>query len=417
MNPTRSFSKTPLAVAALSLCISLGAQATDTFDSATNLLTLASVSVGGAAYTKVAATIHSYTLQGTDSGEPMTDSFDAASKLLTLGRVVFQGNTYNNVRATINTYTLLSATNNTAPPGSGPSTSQRIAAATTTAHSASNPCAAVAPFYWEVGDKTGAQASGSVTSATHATVYTASSVMGIASASKWLYGAYVAQRRGGVLSDSDVKFLTFRSGYTNFSTCLPGQTVGSCAAFLTNGEHSNTTDGQFFYGGGHMQKHAELIGLGSLNNAGLAAEVASQIGADMGLDYSQPQPAGGAVSTASGYARFLRKLLNGDLAMSNLLGTHAVCTNPTTCTSGQALATPMPANESWHYSLGHWVEDDPVVGDGAFSSPGAFGFYPWIDANRSSYGILARKVDAGGGYDSAQCGRQIRKAWATGMPQ
>lgn len=407
MKSTRSLPNSRWAVATLSLCVSLGAQATNTFDSATNLLNLASVSVGGAGYTNVAATIHSYTLLGIDSSVPVTDSFDAASKLLTLGRVVFQGATYNNVRATINTYTLLSAI----------STSQRIAAATTTAHSGSNLCAAVAPFYWEVGDKTGAQASGSVTSATNATVYTASSVMGIASASKWLYGAYVAQRRGGVLSDSDVKFLTFRSGYTNFSTCLPGQTVGSCAAFLTNGVYSNTTDGQFFYGGSHMQKHAELIGMGPLNNTGLAAEVASQIDSDMGLDYSQPQPAGGAVSTASSYARFLRKLLNGDLAMSSLLGTHAVCTNPATCPSGQALATPIPANESWHYSLGHWVEDDPVVGDGAFSSPGAFGFYPWIDANRSSYGILARKVNTGGAYDSAQCGRQIRKAWVTGMPQ
>jgi hypothetical protein len=61
-----------------------------------------------------------------------------------------------------------------------------------------------------------------------------------------------------------------------------------------------------------------------------------------------------------------------------------VCTNPRTC--AQAVFAPLPPNESWHHSVGHWVEDDPVVGDGAFSSPGAFGFYPWVDASRTHYG-------------------------------
>jgi hypothetical protein len=76
----------------------------------------------------------------------------------------------------------------------------------------------------------------------------------------------------------------------------------------------------------------------------------------------------------------------------------------------------VPPQESWQYSLGHWVESDPRVGDGAFSSPGAFGFYPWIDAGRSHYGILAR-VASNGARGSALCGRQIRKAWSTGVAQ
>ena len=398
-----------LVLAALAMCASLSAKAADTFDPATHLLNLGSVSVAGVVYANVSARLMEYTLLGVDGGEPVADTFDPASNLLTLGAVLFQGSTYNNVRVTVNAYRLLAI-------AGGPSISQRIAAATATAQGANNDCAAVAPFYWEIGDGNGAQASGSVSSAGNPTAYTANSLMGIASASKWLYSSYVAQRRGGVLGESDIKFLTFRSGYTNFSTCLPGQTVGSCAAFLTNDLHSIASDGKFLYDGGHMQNHANLIGLGALDNAGLAAEVRSQIGADIGLDYSQPQPAGGGVSTAKDYARFLRKLLNGNLAMAGLLGSNAVCTNPTTCPSGQVLGTPVPSYESWHYSIGHWVEDDPVVGDGAFSSPGAFGFYPWIDASRSSYGIVARKVDAGW-YGSAQCGRQIRQAWATAIPQ
>lgn len=304
------------------------------------------------------------------------------------------------------------------PPPPGPiSDAQRISAATATAQSASNACNAVRPFYWEVGDQTGRVAMGSVQSGGGPPVYTGATVMNIASASKWLYGAYVVQRRLGLPTADDIKFLTFRSGYTSFSNCLPNQTVDECVAFEQNNVHSPATDGRFSYGGGHMEKYASLLGLGALGNGGLAAEMRSQLGTDISLSYSQPQLAGGVVSSADAYAVFLRKLLAGSLQMSALLGNHAVCTNPATCPAGEAVNTPVPANLSWHYSLGHWVEDDPVAGDGAFSSAGAFGFYPWIDAGKRWYGIVARmEVGAGGnGFDSAQCGALIRKAWVTGQ--
>jgi hypothetical protein len=63
-----------------------------------------------------------------------------------------------------------------------------------------------------------------------------------------------------------------------------------------------------------------------------------------------------------------------------------------------------------------------MFGDGAFSSPGAFGFYPRIDASKTYYGILARETPttpAPGSayYNSVQCGRMIRKAFMTGQPQ
>jgi len=162
-----------------------------------------------------------------------------------------------------------------------------------------------------------------------------------------------------------------------------------------------------------MQKHASLAGLGAMGDAALSAAVRGQVGTDVNLAYTQPQPAGGVASTAGDYARYLRKLLGGQLRMGQLLGSNAVCTNPSTC-GGTAIAAPIPQTESWHYSIGHWVEDDPVVGDGAFSSPGAFGFYPWIDASKTWYGVLARRGDAGSGIDSVLCGREIRKAWVTG---
>jgi hypothetical protein len=295
-------------------------------------------------------------------------------------------------------------------------TSQRLQAATTTAQSISNPCLSIRPFYWEIGDKASKLAAGSVDREANALSYKADTPLAIASASKWLYAAYVAQRQKGRLSASDIQFLTLRSGYSHFLACRPRKTVDNCLNLLGNGRYSAQYAGQFAYGGGHMQKHASLMGLGDLDNEGLADAVRSQIGTDIHLYYNRPQPAGGAVSSAADYAVFLRKMMNGQLQIAHLLGRHTVCTNPNTCPAGEAMNTPIPQSESWHYSIGHWVEDDPVVGDGSLSSPGALGFYPWIDASRNTYGIVSRQA-ANGALPSVQCGRLIRKAWNTGIAQ
>ena len=300
---------------------------------------------------------------------------------------------------------------------------QRVAAAKATANDAAS-CKAAQPFFWEVGNAESPLAGGQAGD----NAPTAQTKMALASASKWLYGAYVAQERQGKLTDEDIDFLTFRSGYTHFRICLPNQTVGECQASLLNGRGriDPQTEGFFDYSGGHMQKHATLMGLGMLNKDELAVAIKQglrPIGADWDLSYSQAQLAGGGADTPAQYARFLRAVLKGDLQIGALLGTHAVCTNPLTCPK-DAIKAPIPSSETWHYSIGHWVEDDPKVGDGAFSSPGAFGFYPWIDASKTFYVILARDDRSGRRSDdpeqkpavqSVDCGRLIRAAWLDGQ--
>lgn len=293
---------------------------------------------------------------------------------------------------------------------------QRAAAAVATAQGSANHCAAARPFYWEIGNRDVRLASGSVNAVGNTQTYTASEPMTIASASKWVYGAYVAQARAGQLDDDDRKFLSMRAGYVSLSSCDAAQTVDGCLASKGNGSYTPAADGKFQYNGGHMEKHASLNGLGAKGNQALAAAVQAQIGQDVLLAYTRPQPAGGLSMSADAYAAMLRKMLAGTLHMGALLGSGTVCTNPLTCGYDKALFTPSPAGESWQYSVAHWVESDPVVGDGAFSSGGAFGFYPWIDRSKTHYGIVAR-VAADGGFPSVQCGRLIRKAWATGLPQ
>lgn len=303
---------------------------------------------------------------------------------------------------------------------------QRAGAARLTAEKAAA-CVAVQPFYWELGNASQPLVGGPVGDGAPER----RTEMAIASASKWVYAAFAAERRQGQLSAEDVRFLHFQSGYTYYRLCRPDQSVAACQASLLNGRgrQNPATVNRFDYNGGHMQQHAITLGLGSLGPDGLALAVrqtlAPVLGSDWSFRYSQAMPAGGGVTSAADYSRLLRALMTGQLQLGAWLGKAAVCTNPQVC-PGEAVKTPVPETEAWHYSIGHWVEDDPQVGDGAFSSAGAFGFYPWISADKRFYGLIARDQrqapvtdDAGAkpGAASVACGRLIRAAWMDGEPR
>lgn len=252
-------------------------------------------------------------------------------------------------------------------------------------------CANIGPYYWEIGNATSVLASGSA-NCTSTECYDRGSVMSIASASKWLYGAYVAQTK--TITPADVSMLQMTAGYVDFAMCTQFQTVGKCAIAGSNDLITPAAIGKFSYGGGHMQMHAATGPLAAMNAAALGAAMSSALGVEVA--YQQPQLAGGAVMNAAGYAQFLRRLMTGGLTLP--LGAHQICTDPATCPT----ALKSPTREPWNYSLGHWVELD-----GTFSSAGAFGFYPWISADKKLYGIVAT-TSAPSGWASAQCGRQIR---------
>ncbi len=303
------------------------------------------------------------------------------------------------------------------PPPTGLTTQQRIDAATQTANSNAACNSSVLPegFYWEIGDSAGAMASGTVSGNN---TPTATQVIAIASSSKWIYSTYVLQKLGTV-RPNDVPFLHFTSGYvfplsnpTGEALCGPFETVAQCAAPVTQ---SAAAVDKFYYSAGHFQYHAaNVMGLGAMRASALTSEITSQVGV-FDFVYLQTNLAGGLNASASGYAGFLRRMLRGEFTMAAQLGTNKVCASAA-CAAGLVLS-PAPPDEAMNYSLGHWVEDDPKVGDHAYSSAGALGFYPWIDATKSWYGILARRTAApsgGEGVVSMRCGRLIRQAWVTG---
>lgn len=294
-------------------------------------------------------------------------------------------------------------------------------------------------FYWEIGDAGGVLVSGSVT-APGGTAVKRTDVMPIASASKWLYAAYVVQKRGGpagLSGTTDVPFLNFTSGYSQFSgtnaglqrgICLHTQTVQECLDG-NNAALDPTTQGIFYYDSGHMEVHAATyMGLAGDTVGPLADEVlGTLIGKDnVGVNsaiYTQPLLAGGVAMSAAAYAAVLQGILSGSLTMHDVLANDGQYTVPTygNANGYSPLTGALNADgvqERWGYSLGHWVEDDPTYGDGTFSSAGAFGFYPWIDKTLTYYGIVARQAPANAGdyegFQSAECGRLIRQAFMTG---
>lgn len=237
------------------------------------------------------------------------------------------------------------------------------------------------------------------------------------------------ERRGGQLSAAEVQYLNLSSGNTGTAQCLINNTVAACRSSMAPKNPASV--GSFHYAAAHLQQLAVDMGLGTQTRAQLATTLRGVLGTDLSITYLQPQLAGGVQMSSAQYGLFLRKILSGKLLLSGgALGSNAVCTytKPTSATTGRmqcpkseyspADDVPHGLDEAWSYSLGHWVETDPVVGDGAFSSPGFGGFYPWIDSSRSYYGILARNEGkATAASASVSCGRLIRKAWLTGIAQ
>ena len=99
---------------------------------------------------------------------------------------------------------------------------QRIAAAEAAAAAAGELYETAGPFYWEVGDATGVLASGSVGDSPPP----AATATSVASATKWLFGAFCAQTL--TLAGTDFKFLNMSSGYNSMAgQCEAGSSARS----------------------------------------------------------------------------------------------------------------------------------------------------------------------------------------------
>jgi hypothetical protein len=293
-------------------------------------------------------------------------------------------------------------------------------AAVDTAHYSAS-CSSLGNFYWEIGagagPRFGFSRGSSVTAATQ---------MPIASASKWLYASAYVQARGYVnLGAEEKKRLNFTSGFieaSNSGCGEPGLTVSTCyGPGYKDVTFRLLQNGRFFYDGGHMQKLANDT-LGGRRGTGLASVMDwlnGQLGTPLPETDSAVAVAGGFSGSAAQYRVFLTKLLNHQYEMSALLTADAVPAYPG---GPNVTSTPWVTGQAY-YGLGHWLEREQVNGAWTLtghSSPGLFGFYPWVDATKSRYMILARArllSPDNEGEKSRVCAQAIRRAYDSGVPQ
>ncbi len=303
------------------------------------------------------------------------------------------------------------------PPTNEIPVEQKNQAAAETAKSNSL-CTALGDFYWEIGDLNGALGSGAI-----GTTYTATSPVAIASASKMVFGAFMIQLTNGNLTPLQKSVLRMQSGYhgLNPALCTSATSLLDCLSSGHQGSnfvYSANEVGRFHYDGAHDQVFATTaiadggLGLGGYSASDISSLIIhTTLGLNTGFSYGFPELAGGIKSSPQDFAIFLRAILSGKLLLHDYLGVDRVCTLPSVCPTSAS----SPGQVNWSYSYNHWVEDDGSS-DGSFSSPGAFGFYPWISADKTLYGVISRhSSDGAGGFDSAKCSFQMRKAWNTGV--
>jgi hypothetical protein len=292
--------------------------------------------------------------------------------------------------------------------GSAASVHVRAAAAGETARKHLR-CLRLDEFYWEIGDSEKTLARGWV-----GNKFREHTDMEIGSAGKWLLGAYAVQKLDGKLTPEHLSLLRQTAGFGSqeMLACQDAKTIGACQSLMTPADPAQV--GKFYDNIGGTQKLAVDLGLGDFTGADLSTEYARVMGADINFYFVIPVVAEGMTTTPASYAQFLRRILGGDLKIKSMLEDKAICATPgEECPD--AIHSPMP--KGWGYSLHHWVEGGET-GDGAFSAPGEYGFYPWIDNKKQFYGIVARKtLEEEADILSTRCGKVIRKAWDTGVVQ
>ncbi|MDA0992064.1 MAG: serine hydrolase [Proteobacteria bacterium] len=207
----------------------------------------------------------------------------------------------------------------------------------------------------------------------------------------------------------------FNTGPDDASCVTDGSiTLDDCARAFYDGGLAYQPGSTFYYGPAHLQI------------AGRMAEVATQLDfADLailqqtirfGLQSTlflvpvgaNPRIGGGAVSSAADYGVLMQSILSGSYLSGVVDEMERDRTGPPVVIGSRPPAIDNN-NVDFRYALGHWRECAQPTWDSSCdsrrlsSSPGAFGWNPWIDFDNGDYGIIAmqeNQVDGGSPTDA-----------------
>lgn len=207
--------------------------------------------------------------------------------------------------------------------------------------------------------------------------------------------------------------LSFTSGMnpSNDCTSLPGITLAECVDQIASAALVAVPGTRFDYGSTHLHVAARMaeVRTGKTWKQLFTEQVKAPLGltsADLAyytfprnsLGTTNPLVAGGLRATMDEYAKMLavvyhRGLTVGGTRYASALLFEAQSREPYNVVVG---SSPMAdVGLPYRYGLTAWLEcSTPSTGCAAVSSPGAFGFTPWVDRDGGYYAILGMELEA-----------------------
>jgi D-alanyl-D-alanine-carboxypeptidase/D-alanyl-D-alanine-endopeptidase len=216
------------------------------------------------------------------------------------------------------------------------------------------------------------------------------------------------------------QLLSFTSGMVPENACTfqATETLADCVEEISHVDLVATPGTRFDYGSTHLQVAARMaeVVVGKSWNAIFAAELVQPLGlpADMqyytfpvkGIGSVNPLIAGGLQTTMNEYGRFLQfiydkgKWLGSALLNETLFTQQAIEPYPSVVIGNSPM---QEAGSPYRYGLTAWLEcTTPATGCATISSPGAFGFTPWLDRENGYFAVLGMQVTDGAEVEGEQ---------------
>lgn len=254
----------------------------------------------------------------------------------------------------------------------------------------------------------------------HVGNYSDATTVMIASASKWLTGATIMALVDQGLIDLDAPASTYLPDFKgdkaaitvrqmmSHTSGLPGDdrgvqdvriTIEKAAERAAKLEMAAKPGAEFRYGGVSMQvagRVAEVVAKKPFRDV-FRETIADPLQLTS-TTYGRfavgqnPNLAGGARSSLNDYAKFVQMIADGGVYQGRrVLSEEAVRVMCADQTGGAALKSGALniRTQGARYGIGNWVNSKDAEGNGIVnSSPGAFGFMPWIDRERGVVGVF-----------------------------
>ncbi|HEY4365735.1 MAG TPA: serine hydrolase domain-containing protein [Steroidobacteraceae bacterium] len=231
------------------------------------------------------------------------------------------------------------------------------------------------------------------------------------------------------------QLLSFTSGLPPENRCTyrSDTSLSQCVDEISQMDLVAPPGTRFDYGSTHLDVAGRMaeVATGSSWNAIFAAQLRDALGMPSDLLYyanplrplptDNPLLAGGLITSMNEYEHVLHFVFDkglwqgSPLLASGIFDTQAIAPYP------NAVIGHSPAPNGMRYGLTAWLEcDTPATGCATISSPGAFGFTPWLDRDTGYYAILGMEFSDNssthfGGMTEAQLKPLIKAAFAAGL--